>query len=34
MTLQGKSYRIDAEEAHRIGLLTEIVPCRPIAGES
>jgi enoyl-CoA hydratase/carnithine racemase len=26
MTLQGKAYRIDAEEAHRIGLLTEVVP--------
>ena len=26
MTLQGKSYRMDAEEAHRIGLLTEVVP--------
>jgi E-phenylitaconyl-CoA hydratase len=25
MTLQGKAYRIDAEEAHRIGLLTEVV---------
>ena len=26
MTLQGKAYRIDAEEAHRIGLITEVVP--------
>jgi E-phenylitaconyl-CoA hydratase len=26
MTLQGKAYRIDAAEAHRIGLLTEVVP--------
>ena len=26
MTLQGKTYRIDAEEAHRIGILTEVVP--------
>jgi E-phenylitaconyl-CoA hydratase len=25
MTLQGKAYRVDAEEAHRIGLLTEVV---------
>jgi E-phenylitaconyl-CoA hydratase len=26
MTLQGKNYRIDAEEAHRIGIITEVVP--------
>jgi E-phenylitaconyl-CoA hydratase len=26
MTLQGRSYRLDAHEAHRIGLLTEVVP--------
>jgi enoyl-CoA hydratase/carnithine racemase len=26
MTLQGRSYRLDAQEAHRIGLITEIVP--------
>jgi E-phenylitaconyl-CoA hydratase len=25
MTLQGKNYRINAEEAHRIGLITEVV---------
>lgn len=26
MTLQGKAYRINAQEAYRIGLLTEVVP--------
>lgn len=31
MTLQGKSYRIDAEEALRIGLLTEVVPAEQLA---
>ena len=25
MTLQGKAYRIDAQEAHRIGIITEVV---------
>jgi E-phenylitaconyl-CoA hydratase len=31
MALQGKSYRLDAAEAHRIGLLTEVVPHERLA---
>ena len=34
MTLQGKSYRIDAEEAHRIGLLTEVVPADQLSARA
>lgn len=34
MTLQGKSYRIDANEAHRIGLITEVLSPNRLLGRA